>query len=190
MEGGLAVTPQTGAERNKAFRRGAVSRQVRDTLVLLAVAVVISALLQGLLGGFNIASILVGYGIAWVVLRVMREKVFDPSWIWRTAVFLWDFHIALAISNYILAKDIILFHRDFHRVRMIKVPVGDLTDAQITLLSHRITLTPGTLSCMITEDRSILLVHAMYDTHMADEEHARELRRPVDKLLLKGEWAP
>lgn len=38
----------------------------------------------------------------------------------------------------------------------------DLTDWQLTILANLITMTPGTLSIDIAEDRKSLFIHAMY----------------------------
>jgi multicomponent Na+:H+ antiporter subunit E len=40
-------------------------------------------------------------------------------------------------------------------------PLTVTTDQQITLLANLITLTPGTLSVDVSEDRSVLFVHAL-----------------------------
>ncbi|HZY48347.1 MAG TPA: Na+/H+ antiporter subunit E [Devosia sp.] len=47
------------------------------------------------------------------------------------------------------------------RPRFIEYPLTVTTDAQITLLANMITLTPGTLSVDISDDRRILLIHAL-----------------------------
>ncbi|MBW3600685.1 MAG: Na+/H+ antiporter subunit E, partial [Planctomycetes bacterium] len=47
------------------------------------------------------------------------------------------------------------------------------TDDEITLLANLITLTPGTLSLDVSEDRKTLFVHAMYI------EDPEKLRRHV-----------
>ena len=38
----------------------------------------------------------------------------------------------------------------------------DLTDAQLATLANLITMTPGTLSVKVADDRSTLIVHAMF----------------------------
>lgn len=44
----------------------------------------------------------------------------------------------------------------------IDYPLELATDFQITLLAHLITLTPGTLSVELSEDKKILVVHCLY----------------------------
>ncbi len=47
------------------------------------------------------------------------------------------------------------------RPAIIAYPLTVTTDAQITLLANMITLTPGTLSIDVSEDRKTLYVHAI-----------------------------
>lgn len=47
------------------------------------------------------------------------------------------------------------------RPAIVAVPLSPQTDASITMLSSLITLTPGTLSVDVSEDRKILFVHVM-----------------------------
>jgi len=48
---------------------------------------------------------------------------------------------------------------------MIALPLDVKTNLEITILASLISLTPGTLSIEISEDRSYLFVHAMYIPH-------------------------
>jgi multicomponent Na+:H+ antiporter subunit E len=45
--------------------------------------------------------------------------------------------------------------------QVVAFPLSVKTDAEITLLANLITLTPGTLSIDVSEDRSTLFVHAL-----------------------------
>lgn len=47
------------------------------------------------------------------------------------------------------------------RPGIIAYPLTVTTDAQITLLANMITLTPGTLSIDVSEDRKTLFIHAI-----------------------------
>ncbi len=98
----------------------------------------------------------------------------------NTIRFIIDFIVDLTVSNFKLAWDV-LTPTDYHKVRLIEVPIDDLTDMEIVFLTHRITLTPGTLSCAISKDGKMLMVHAMY---LIGDDAAQSLRRPID--ILKG----
>ena len=47
------------------------------------------------------------------------------------------------------------------RPAIIAYPLTVTTDAQITLLANMITLTPGTLSINVSDDRKTLFIHAL-----------------------------
>lgn len=53
------------------------------------------------------------------------------------------------------------------RPAFISYPLTVTTDVQITLLASLITLTPGTLSVDVSDDRKTLLIHAL---DVADED--------------------
>lgn len=132
---------------------------------------------------FSIATVLAALGPVYLLSqapRVWREKTLRLYRILRLARFLVDFVIDLTISNIRLAIDI-LTPLQRYRVQMVLVPIEDFTDREVLLLSIRITLTPGTLTCTVTEDRRYLLVHSMY---LPEGESGACLRRPLD--ILKG----
>ena len=45
---------------------------------------------------------------------------------------------------------------------IVKIPLDARSDLEITLLANLISLTPGTLSLDVSDDRKVLYVHAMY----------------------------
>jgi multicomponent Na+:H+ antiporter subunit E len=67
----------------------------------------------------------------------------------------------LVLSSVRVAIDVIK-PRLTMRPAVVSVPLELHSDAQITLLANLISLTPGTLSVDVAEDRSCLYVHAMY----------------------------
>jgi multicomponent Na+:H+ antiporter subunit E len=62
-----------------------------------------------------------------------------------------------------------------------RYPLALKSDRQITLLANLITLTPGTLTVDVTEDRSALIVHAI---DCPDVEAARaDIRDGFERLI-------
>lgn len=61
---------------------------------------------------------------------------------------------------------------------IVKFPLSAKTDMEITLLANLISLTPGTLSLDVMEDRKYLYVHSMYienkETFIADIKNGFE----------------
>lgn len=160
------------------------------TFLVLAVLAFAFAFLMG----FSAPTLLLGLGVAFLVLVLLPQLPARGSFgipalhtgarlarFGRNlALFALDFLRDLTMSNIVLALDV-WTPRDYYRPRLIEVPVGDLTPMQIALLSTRITLTPGTLSVDVTDDQAALIVHSMYPGPDAAAEAAR-LRRPIDIL--------
>lgn len=142
-----------------------------------------AALLAAATGSVDVASFLAAFAAVWLLergARAARSGRLDLGAPVRWARFLGDFLWDLAKSNLMMAWDVVT-PWDYHRVELVEVPVADLSEREIVLLIHRITLTPGTLTCGLTEDGRSLLVHAMYG---APGDLAGRLRRPVD--ILRG----
>lgn len=72
------------------------------------------------------------------------------------AVFLWEF----AVSVFRVAR-LLLSPRLHFTPAAFRFRLALTSDAQITLLANMITLTPGTLTVDVTDDRSALIVHAI-----------------------------
>ncbi|MEM6459283.1 MAG: Na+/H+ antiporter subunit E [Planctomycetota bacterium] len=66
---------------------------------------------------------------------------------------------------------------------VIGVPLDAETDVEITLLANLITLTPGTLSLELSEDRRTLYVHAMFADDPA--EFRRDIKDGFERRVLE-----
>lgn len=138
-----------------------------------------------LLGDFSmppiVFSLLAIHAAVTVVLWRRAGKPVLPRVV-RFLRFLAEFLADLLKSNLQIARDV-LSPRMFHKVRIVEVPIEGLSDREVVLLIHRITLTPGTMTCDVVRDGKALLVHSMYGNDAAD--FAQGLRRPLD--ILRGE---
>ncbi|MGF1574052.1 MAG: Na+/H+ antiporter subunit E [Sumerlaeia bacterium] len=120
-----------------------------------------------------------------IINNVASEKLPLGKRLINTAFFVQDFLIDLVKSNLMMSYDI-LTSKDYHNSHMFALPIDDLTQREVALLSHRITLTPGTLSCLVDKDANFLLVHTMYKK--PTNEDILSLRAPID--ILKGKDRP
>jgi multicomponent Na+:H+ antiporter subunit E len=78
------------------------------------------------------------------------------AWIWLALVFLRELTLsAIDVIRATLARDLDL------RPGIVAVPLRLRSPAGVTLLSHMVTLTPGTTSLHVSPDRTMLYVHAM-----------------------------
>lgn len=109
-----------------------------------------------LLSGF-----VAGYAVLWLLQPLMGAKssYFLRVWYWLKLIVL--FHYELVVSSLQVLWDIVTpSHRS--RPAIIDVPLDVKSDAGILLVTNLISLTPGTLSIDVSEDRKTLKVHAMF----------------------------
>jgi multicomponent Na+:H+ antiporter subunit E len=148
-----------------------------NILLALAWAAASGAIsLAGLTVGF-----LVGYGILWFgrpVLGVSRYFEKMP----KAAGFLLFYVRQLVLSNLRVAHDV-LTPTHYMKPGMIGVRLDAETDAEITLLANLLTMTPGTLSVDVSDDRGTLYIHAMYIDDI--EEFRREIKEGFERRLLE-----
>lgn len=128
------------------------------TNIILAI---IWAALLGEITLFNLASgFALGFGALWVIQPLTgASSYFFRVWAWAKLVVM--FHYELIVSSIQVAWDIVTPR---HRARpaIIDVPLDVTSDAGILLVTNLITLTPGTLSLDVSDDRKTLKVHAMF----------------------------
>ena len=88
----------------------------------------------------------------------------------------------LILANLRVAYDVVTPQAN-RSPAVIGVPLDAETDAEITLLANLITLTPGTLSLDLSDDRKTLYVHAMF----ADDVDAfcREIKDGFERRVLE-----
>ncbi len=94
------------------------------------------------------------------------------------ATVLWDIVIAnLMVAKLILGSNDDLKPAFFHIKLDIQNPLG------ISVLANTISLTPGTVSCDLTADRSCLLVHALHAENISDT--IKDIKQRYETPLIK-----
>ncbi len=147
--------------------------------VLLAVA------WMALTGQFTETNFLLGYAVGYVILWLTQRT--EASTVYFTKMrqvtgfslyFLWE----LVKANIRVAHDVLTPR---HRMTpgIIAVPLDAKTDAEITFLANLITLTPGTLSLDVSEDKRVLYIHAMYVRDVY--QFKREVKEGLERRLLE-----
>ena len=77
------------------------------------------------------------------------------------AAFLFHFTCELVLANIAVAKSVLFQPVSALVPDFISYPLEGLTDFEIVVLTHCITLTPGTTSVDVSEDGKVLVVHAL-----------------------------
>ncbi len=68
---------------------------------------------------------------------------------------------------------------------VVAIPLDARTDAEITMLANLITLTPGSVSLDLSDDRSVLYVHAMYIDGGDVEAYRRSVKAGLERRVLE-----
>ena len=130
-----------------------------------ALTIVLTVLWAALTGSFAGPNLLLGAILAFGASLLLRQRIGGPRGlgkIWPVialgAVFVFEL-LSSAVSVALLVLSPNLSGR--LRPAIIAVPLTVKSDAEITLLANLITLTPGTLSIDVSDDRSVLYVHAL-----------------------------
>ncbi|MDT0643131.1 Na+/H+ antiporter subunit E [Zunongwangia sp. F363] len=117
-----------------------------------------------LTGNFNFANYLFGFVLSFIILRVITRGSGTAKYftiVPRIIVFILYFFYELIKANLQVAYEVITPH---YRMKpgIVKIPLDVKSNIGITLLANLISLTPGTLSLDVSNDRKVLYVHAMY----------------------------
>ncbi|MCY4305586.1 MAG: Na+/H+ antiporter subunit E [Aestuariivita sp.] len=136
-------------------------------------------------GEFNALTLSSGFVLGYAVLWLLYPLTGGPSgyflrvWYWIRLIGM--FHYELVVSSISVFIDVIT---PKHRARpaIIEMPLSVKSDAGILLVTNLITLTPGTLSLDVSEDRKTLKIHAMF----ADNPEAvcAELKNGMERWVI------
>lgn len=133
-------------------------------MTVLAIHLVLTLAWVAITGSTHAGNVLLGFGATYAVLWWVRPvlgptRYFEklPAGLVLAAVFAWE----LVKSNFRVAYDVITPQAN-RSPAVVAVPLDVTTDAQITMLANLITLTPGTLSLDVSQDRKTLYIHAMF----------------------------
>lgn len=115
-------------------------------------------------GSAHWSSLAVGYIVSYIALWWMWPLFGETDYfrrVWAMIGFVFFFIWELIKSNLRVAYDVITPAAN-RSPAVVAVPLDLENDTQITLLANVITLTPGTLSLDVSEDRKTLYIHAMF----------------------------
>lgn len=140
-----------------------------------------------LTGNFTLQGIIIGFVLGAGCLYLTRslfpgcESYFRRVWKWSKLIVL--FLYELVVSSLQVVWDVLTPE---HKARpgIISVPLTVKSEMDILLVTNLITLTPGTLSLDVTEDRNTLYIHAMF----ADDPDAirRQIKDGMERWVIEA----
>ncbi len=134
---------------------------------------------------YTLSGLLIGFGVGYVALWLTRPLYVDARYFMRVfnlMRLLAFFLRALFVSNLRVLWDVVT-PSHISRPGIIRVALDARTDLEITLVANLISLTPGTLSVDLSEDRRHLYVHVMF----LDDVTAvrREIKEGLERRVLE-----
>lgn len=122
-----------------------------------------------------------GYAVLWLTKPLYPETRYFhkfPKAVNLTVYFLKE----LAVSNLRVLWDVIT-PKQINRPGIIGVPLDARSDLEIFLVANLLSLTPGTLSVDLSDDRKTLYVHVMF---LDDVEESRAaIKRGLERRVLE-----
>lgn len=134
-------------------------------MTLILIAVVLAVLWAAMTGTFTLLNLIFGLVLALLALTLLRDRIQSPRLLRRFrrivglgGVFIYELFLSAIKVAWLVAMP------DMRRrlaPGFIAYPLKARSDAEITLLANLITLTPGTLSVDVSDDRTTLYIHAI-----------------------------
>lgn len=138
-----------------------------------------------LTGSFAFANVVFGFFLSYFVLLVIirgsgRARYFRM--VPRVISFFFFFSYELIKANIQVAWEMGT-PKFYMTPGIVGVPLDITSDAEITMLANLITLTPGTLSLDVSEDKKILYVYSMYITNR--EDFIKGIKNGFEKRIME-----
>lgn len=147
--------------------------------------ILLSLVWVALTGTLAVPNFLFGFVLSFLIMwvisaRAENRKYFKivPSIITFVCYFLYE----LIKANIQVAYDVIT-PKFYMTPGIVRVPLDAKSDLEITLLANIISLTPGTLSLDVSDDKTVLYVHSMYISDK--EEFIKSIKNGFERRLLK-----
>ena len=152
---------------------------------LFILNVFLAAIFTALLGSGRISIFVLGFVLGYAALWL--SKPLYPGTLYfsklpKTVNLAAYFVKELLVSNFRVLWDVIT-PKQINRPGIIGVPLSATTDLEIFIVANLISLTPGTLSVDLSEDRKTLFVHVMF---LEDAEAARaDIKNGLERRVLE-----
>ena len=136
-------------------------------------------------GNFTTLNLFFGFALGYALLGFLHSGDRSTPYFRKgrqLACFMLRFLWEMITASMKVAHDV-LTPRNYMTPRIIAYELEAKTDMEITLFANAVSLTPGTLSLDVSEDRKVLQIHAMY----VDDEAAlvQSIRESLERPLLE-----
>ena len=130
-----------------------------------ALAIILALIWASITGNFSLPNLILGGIVSFLALWLVRKDVSTPYYFRKlklaislALLFFYELLLsAFRVAALVLSPNL----KAKLKPGIIAFPLTAKSDVEITLLANLITLTPGTLSVDVSEDRTKLYVHAI-----------------------------
>ncbi|MFA7415361.1 MAG: Na+/H+ antiporter subunit E [Rhizobium sp.] len=132
-------------------------------MILYAINLLMAIVWAAITGSASLHNLVFGFVLSTLTLGLIRGQINGTGYItraMRVASLAWLFFVELAKSAWKVAIMVVSPKLEI-QPGIFAYPLTVTRDFEITLLANLITLTPGTLSVDVSEDRKTLYVHAI-----------------------------
>lgn len=155
-------------------------------MTLFAINLLLAFAWAALFNSFSILTLVVGFVVGYAVIGVLQPLFGNERYCQRllglVSLALY-FHWELLLSSLKVAWDV-LTPVQRSRPALVRVPLEACSALEATVLANLISLTPGSLSVDISDDRRALLVHGMFVDD--PDELRREIRNGMERRVLEA----
>lgn len=137
-------------------------------------------------GSFTFVAFMVGFILGYVVISVLSVAIDDNHYVktvLRSVTIIFFFLKELFLSSIRVAIDVL---KPSFKMKsgIVAIPLDVKTDFEITFLANMISLTPGTLSLDVSDDKKTLFIHSMYIDKDADTLR-KEIKGTMERKVLE-----
>lgn len=137
-----------------------------------------------LTGSLEIVNFIFGFILSFLVLWLISRKQENRKYFAiapRLISFFFYFIYELIKANIQVAHDVVT-PKFYMKPGIVAYPLDAKSDLEITILANVISLTPGTLSLDVSDDKKILYIHAMYVSNK--EEFIEDIKKGFERRIL------
>lgn len=152
---------------------------------IIIINLILTIVWVALTGSFGIINFAFGFILAYMILWLITTDVPTRNYfkiVPNILSFAFYFIYELIKANLQVAYDVVT-PTFYMTPGIVSVPLDVTTDLEITILANVISLTPGTLSLDVSNDRKVLYVHSMYIKDK--EDFIKSIKNGFEKKLLK-----
>jgi|SRR5699024_1695542 len=151
----------------------------------IVVNLIISFMWMFLSESYTLLTFTLGYIVGIILLLVLNRFFAERFYLERFYKIILLFYIfirELILSNIDVVKLVYAKNPNFEP-GIFAMPIDVKKNWEITLLANLITLTPGTLSIAISDDNTIIFIHAM---HIDEKEQSiYEIKNTFEKAIME-----